>query len=991
MSNPYICTTCRIRLIQRVAYRPNPQWQPKASFISLRGLRKSPVDNKQASSEVESPATDKPSDSTLIPLQRPPSIPLNAPGEHPPSGPASNGAGADGSFGIREGQDVFSDLLIPQGPLSSSGQSLGNTKPAMTKEELHIALEDAEWLFGQRGSGTGRYSRFVHRETSNKPVQTKQPDAMLETAPTRASEPCQPPTPSEPLVKKVPAEADFKKVSPVSGIQNHLDAGNVHPAWELLRTYFIDGKSPALVHPSLTDLPLLKKGIVFRRLLKAVIEDYFINQTAWLSPSKVLLRYEQAKLARTDIWIDGIETFTYKLLSTLATEKPDIERTEILVSELMAVWRLFFQCKGPKNIPLAAVDGEWASLARFRTPDERNRGNHLLNFQNMLQTYHPKFPWSNKIALSALFMFAVFSHQKPNFQISESLRSENEPFIKLIAQILHPGGRESHLGSVIQEMESSVQFASLPEDFREELVKQVKSAPTTAMVMIGAEKYTDPRILNVERPVALQDFYKKRITRAAESADERRLESLWQEVLKAYGPSKEGENTNIPRPVYCAFLTAFLGTRKADRAIDTWNHMIANGVVPDVYAWTAMLTGCQKARDVDGLNEMWARMNRSGVQPDVYAWTARISGLIERRRLKDGLAALEEMGRAWLQGEAAINAPNAQGMKRPTTQPTRKVNPYPKPTIETINAAIHEITDLPVPNGVTSRTARHRAIDKILRWAGRFSIKPDVITYNTLIRLRMREHDGLATFKLLQQMEEEGIEPDVATFTMLIRAFFDNNKLDELPQDEQIPKIIALLEELENRGLKLNAYTYSQTIDRLIHQYNNMPAVRTVLDHMLARGLKPSPMIYTSLMMHYFNQTPPDIPSVDSLWLRITSTPGMVIDKILFDRVIEGYANAGEIGKTMSVLVRMGKHGKQPGWVALTAVVRALVEAGDSARAQGIVEDVVRTEGVAKYGVTGAEYGRREFWGMVRELGLEVQGEDDLGVRVGEEEIVAES
>jgi len=761
-----------------------------------------------------------------------------------------------------------------------------------------------------------------------------------------------------------------KSTPPLTDIQNQLDAGNLHLAWNKLRIHYVDERSQDLTHPAFADLPLLKKGSVFQRLLKAVIDEYCSNsETTWLRPSKVLQRYEQAKLFRKETWSDGLETLTFRVVSILALEDPNPQKTEALVRELMAVWRLFFQRKCAQPPPSAVLDEEW-HLTNIKTPNEDSRSNNVRPFERLLHVYHPKFPSDVKISLSALLTFNLFTQQKPSLDIPETLRLQSEPFLKVIAHLLPSGGRNEHLRATIAELEQSSQFALLPLDFRKKLVQQLKFAPSMAMTMIGTKDYAHGEVSSANKSAALEEFFLKRIRRAIESNDERRLASLWEETLQCYKPTKRGATATIPGPIYCAFLSGFLATRRSTQALEIWNHMISNRHSPDVFVWTAMLVGCRKGRDPKAFAETWFRMLQSGIQPDVHAWTERVSGLIEFRRLKNGLQALDEMGRLWRQGEATVNASIAKNRQKITTSSRNPQNPYPKPNITTINATIHAIANLPTP--IVKPSGRNEAINKVLSWAGQFDIKPDIITYNTLIRLSLAERDDRKTFMLLRQMEGEGIRADSATFTMLIRTFFDNDALADIPEDERTAKVVELLEGLEARGLKLNAYTYSQTIDRLLHQQKDVAAVRTVLDHMLARGLKPTPVIYTSLIMHYFGQTPPDIASVDSLWTRLTSTPGTVIDKIFFDRMIEGYAKAGEVGKMMSVLVKMGKHGKLPGWIALEAVIRALAQAGDSVRAKAIVKDVLRGEGIAKYGITGYAYGKREFWGAVEELGLEI-------------------
>lgn len=192
---------------------------------------------------------------------------------------------------------------------------------------------------------------------------------------------------------------------------------------------------------------------------------------------------------------------------------------------------------------------------------------------------------------------------------------------------------------------------------------------------------------------------------------------------------------------------------------------------------------------------------------------------------------------------------------------------------------------------------------------------------------------------------------------------------------ERASRLIHTFEELEAGGLRLNNYVYATAIDRLLKQYGSHEAVRTIIDHMKSRNLAPSAHVYTSLITYYFQQTPPAIEAVDSLILQIFESAHSDTDKYLFDRTIEGYAEHGEIGKMMSVLTRMSKHGKHPGFQALTAVIRALVAAGDVDRARFIVRDVERGEGIARGGVTGAINSQKQFLAVAQSLGVGLEEE----------------
>ena len=384
--------------------------------------------------------------------------------------------------------------------------------------------------------------------------------------------------------------------------------------------------------------------------------------------------------------------------------------------------------------------------------------------------------------------------------------------------------------------------------------------------------------------------------------------------------------------------------------------MVAHGLKPTIDTWLSMLTGCGKAKDLTGLNAVWERMIHAGIEPDQRCWSMRIHTLISCREVSAGLAALDEMGSRWLAVEKEKQTPPSKvGKKVPSK--AKIVNNRTKPEVGAINGAVDAIVGLPTKGKIKSQSWKgmpHEVkvsyVHKVLQWAGNFDIKPDTRTYNALISLYLDGNDYTTAFRLIRQMEKEGIEGDLATHSMLLRAAFDNHKFDGLSPQEQADHIIKLFEELEQGGMRPNGFLYQTSIDRLLKQYSNVMGVRAVMEHMISRGFAPGPQIFTSLVTHYFQQEPPAIKEVDNLVALLFGPPAQPTDMYLFDRIIEGYAKNDSIGSMMTVLTKMGAQGKKPSFRALSEVVRALYRQGDWERARSVIRDVRHGEGVAKTG-----------------------------------------
>lgn len=878
-----------------------------------------------------------------------------------------------GSYACRQCRVSLNPRRVPTGILQwhprATFISLRNKQPAndASSTEAQTKLDDAT---AKEDDQRPSYNLFDQTQANNQPVRAGPQRVGRYSRHLRSDENAAPEA-----VDVTPAE-DSQSVGD-SGtaytwlIRGRLKNQGVNEAWRLFEEVYTSADCEALTTPSTNDIREINEKRFFSHVLAQVLRNFCEGQgEPTITPTRVLFKYEQLRVALPGLWIkEAIEPLTHQVMLAANGLSKTLQRDmSSLLFELISVWRLFFQCKGVGNENLEAISPEWNLPVADTIPNAFQSD----DFNYRLQDFHPRAIGSPTLGFCAIYMYNLAAAINAN----ESLKAQAAPFLDLLTRVL-PGSRAN---SVLKHVAFSKTFKSLPEEIQVEVTKEIEFAPRAALSALGPKlPNSDPKRLNADGlPVTtdLELFNLKAIARAVESKTSPVvLEGHWKRIVRDY--TQDGKPA-IPPSIYNAFLSGYLILRQAPRTVEVWNHMMAHGVKPELPTWVAMLTGCEKAKDLDGFTGMWQRMVSSGVEPDTYAWTTRIHGLMGFRQIDLGLRALDEMGNRWRSAEtvkngAPSNSKNSKGAKN-LPKNAKLVNNCTKPSVEVVNGAISGIVQLPQ----TARIHQQKRVDyvqKILRWGIQFGITPDTYTYNILIQLYFKVGDYATALKVLKQMEQSGLQPDIATYGMLITAAFDNGSLDGMSEQAQTNRLIEMLEELEAEGLRLNMYIYGTAIDRLLKQYNSHNAVRALIDHMRNRNLSPSAYMYTSLITSYFQQNPPAIQAVDSLLQQIFSSPHADTDKVMFDRAIEGYALHGEVGKMMSVLTRMSKNGKHPGFQALTAVIKALVAAGDVDRARLIVRDVQRGEGIAHGGVTGAFNDQKHFLFIAQKLDIGVDEE----------------
>jgi pentatricopeptide repeat protein len=387
------------------------------------------------------------------------------------------------------------------------------------------------------------------------------------------------------------------------------------------------------------------------------------------------------------------------------------------------------------------------------------------------------------------------------------------------------------------------------------------------------------------------------------------------------------------------FLAAFMALKDPRNAIQVWNYMASTRGTPSQASWNAMLDGCRVARDIKSLNDVWGKMQASGIHPDVGCWTTKISALAQAGSFSQSVATLREMGTTWLKAADAkrksksISQQDTKSkiLQKNTAGDENDKNEIVKPSIEALNAALSY-----VPKHIDERE-----IDALVSWARGFELEANIITYNSLVRAHVNANRNERALQLLEEMDVNGVPPDVITYTIVLAGLLRNSEsMSSADSTEIIGRVLA---EMEGNGIEANAFSYGTIVHGLLKHHSNVSAARAILDHMISKGLKASPHIFTILAIHYFETRPVDLVALDELWDQIV-VQKVPVDHIFYDIMIKGYAEAREINRMAATLRAASLHRKVPGWDVLVAALSAFLASGETSRAKQLVRDTETTD-----------------------------------------------
>jgi len=541
---------------------------------------------------------------------------------------------------------------------------------------------------------------------------------------------------------------------------------------------------------------------------------------------------------------------------------------------------------------------------------------------------------TKKITTLLLIILSLFEKGKMTFRVADS-------FVKHMDHIL---GKSEWTNEIQTPLFDKLLAQGISEIDARSFIDDVK-VKTGSSTASDLPTKVNPKHNAIE---TLSERVQASIGRSLEEQNLELIDKAWRIVRERLNKLSEEEKSNPEVwTMYEQFLLAFRKMRQASSTLEVWNTMIKNKCTPRRRTWNIMLKGCHYQKEADQMEIIWLRMLKSGIKPDNITWSTRIHGLFNMGKINQGYQALAEMShgsdKLIMKGQRHDNG---------------IMNDSPRPSTETLNAALSGVARF----GDTTVT-------NLLSWARGQQIEPDIITYNILINISLANKQRDQARAIIQRMKTKGIQPDSATFTILLTDLFHSESMNNLNSKQQTDEIFRFIKNVEDDGMSLDVRGYNLLVDRLLKICENTQAVNMIVDQMLQKGIHPTPHTFTILCTHYFDQNPPDLTAVQNLWNRIESSPYRATDVIFFDRMLEGYARHNDYNKTMYFLKRMAKEGKRPGWLALIEVLKCMMSNHKLNQAKELISDIEQKEGILKWQARGRK-GCEEFWSLARQYRL---------------------
>lgn len=204
--------------------------------------------------------------------------------------------------------------------------------------------------------------------------------------------------------------------------------------------------------------------------------------------------------------------------------------------------------------------------------------------------------------------------------------------------------------------------------------------------------------------------------------------------------------------------------------------------------------------------------------------------------------------------------------------------------------------------------------------------KPNLVTYNTLLRAcaQAKQHEKLE--ELFKEMELEGFKPDIYTF---------NGVLDAHGKAGDFAAMESLLKKMRHCKVKADFITYNTMIDAY-GKAGNIEKMEEALKNMALAKVKPQLSTLNSLVNNYgaakcVNQMEMVLKTMSELGVRPTL--------ITYEVLMKGYGNAKRFDKMQTCLEGMCEVGIRPEITTLNAVMEAYSNHGLFKEAEGLLDN----------------------------------------------------
>ncbi|KAL5540153.1 hypothetical protein UlMin_044032 [Ulmus minor] len=323
---------------------------------------------------------------------------------------------------------------------------------------------------------------------------------------------------------------------------------------------------------------------------------------------------------------------------------------------------------------------------------------------------------------------------------------------------------------------------------------------------------------------------------------------------------------------FLMLITAYGKEGDFNRAEKVLSLMNKKGYVPSVISHTALMEAYGKGGRYNNAEAIFRRMQSSGPEPSAVTYQIILKIFVEGCKFKEA----EEVFKTLLNDKKSPLKPD-QKMFHMMIYMYKKAGSYEKARKLFALMAERGVPQSTVTyNSLMSFETNYKEVSKIYDQMQRAGLKPDVVSYASLISAygkARREEEALAVF---EEMLDAGVRPTQKAYNILLDAFAISGMVEQartvfksMRRDRYTPDLCSyttmlsayvnasdmegaqrFFSRIKQDGLKPNDITYA-TLIKGYARTNNLEKMMEKYDEMKVNGIKLNQKILTTIMDAY--------------------------------------------------------------------------------------------------------------------------------------------
>lgn len=284
-------------------------------------------------------------------------------------------------------------------------------------------------------------------------------------------------------------------------------------------------------------------------------------------------------------------------------------------------------------------------------------------------------------------------------------------------------------------------------------------------------------------------------------------------------------------------LNSFLDTLSKSKNVKIAQEIFVdmrNRFSPDIKTYTILLEGWGNMLNLEKMIEVYQEMMNDGFEPDIVSYGILIRGFVKCRKLDEAIRLFKEMVARNIKPSPHIYCTliNGLGSEKRLSEALKYF---------TLSKASGSPVDIPMYNAVVGSYCWSHQFENaymILLEMKSSGLGPNARTYEVILHHLIKARRIEEAYQVFLRMgEESGCEPELNTYTMIVRMFCS---------EERVDMALKVWAQMNDNGVIPCMHMYSVLINGLERQ-GRLEEACLYFQEMIDRGLRPPGRLYADL------------------------------------------------------------------------------------------------------------------------------------------------